>query len=179
MKTRVLIFITTAALIMLSISQTGTSTPYNKLNKEYDSLISAILTLPNAEKILGEDAHLTESTITIKDDVTKHQLAYIADSLDKKSGKTGAVYFRLDDYKDIASAHKIYRKFFNENKDHDGIKVLKDVGDEAYFHSDGENFYYISIRKGNKLIIMKVNKITSKTSLDDFNSLLRSITGKL
>ncbi len=140
---------------------------------------SIYLNLADAEKILGERTHITDSTVTINDIVTKSMFSFIADSLDKKSGKTGALYFLLDEYKDVQEAHKIYTKFYEENKDHEGVEILHDVGDEAYFHSDGENFYYISIRKGNKLIIMKVNKITSKTSLDEFNIVARNLASKL
>ena len=49
-----------------------------------------------------------------------------------------------------------------------GIKTLKNMGDEAYFHTDNQNFYFIMARKGNRMIRMKVNKVTSKTSLEQF-----------
>ncbi|NOS84134.1 MAG: hypothetical protein HOP31_03240 [Ignavibacteria bacterium] len=155
----------TVSLIFLYCSGTGSQVIHLKLT--------------DAAKILGENAHVADSSGTLKENVTRYQLAYIADSIDKKSGKTGAVYYVFDEYKDTESAHKIYKKFYDENKDHEGITVLKDVGDEAYFHSDGENFYYISVRKGNKMIMMKVNKITSKTSLDEFNRIARNIAEAL
>ena len=40
---------------------------------------------------------------------------------------------------------------------------LTDVGSEAYFHSDGENFLFVLIRNENFMIRMKVNKTTSHT----------------
>ena len=57
--------------------------------------------------------------------------------------------------------------------------MIHDLGDEAYFHSDGENFYFILVRKGLKMIRMKVNKITSNTSVAEFNRVARKITEAL
>jgi hypothetical protein len=42
------------------------------------------------------------------------------------------------------------------------------MGDEAYFHSDGQNFYFIIVRIGKRLFRIKVNKVTSHTSLNEF-----------
>ena len=38
------------------------------------------------------------------------------------------------------------------------------MGDEALQHSDNENFNMIIVRKGNKIVRLKVNKITGLTS---------------
>ena len=128
----------------------------------------------DSEKILGESGHIIDSALTIKDDVTEYKVSYRADSLDKETGKTGGLYYLFQEYKDTLNAKEVYSFFKKANKDHEGIKILHDAGDEAYFHSDEENFYYISIRKGSKLIIMKVNKITSRTSLNEFNTIARN-----
>ena len=53
------------------------------------------------------------------------------------------------------------------------------MGDEAYFHSDGQNFYFIIVRKGEKMFRIKVNKITSTTSLKEFNMIAKNITASL
>jgi hypothetical protein len=141
--------------------------------------LSNLFKLSDAERILGETAHLKDSVLTVKSDTVSYKCSYIADSEDQKAGKTGAIYVMFEDYKELASAKKVYASIWTSNKNHQGIKVLEGVGDEAYFHSDGQNFYFILVRKGGKILRMKVNKITSKTSLDEFNQVARNITVSL
>lgn len=137
-----------------------------------------LLLLSDAEKILGEPAHLTDSSTTTTADALTYHCAYAANSKDKKTEKTGNVYFLFEHYNQVASAQKKYSFIKTANQDH-GINVLDDLGDEAYFHTDKENFYFIMVRKGRKVFNMKVNKITSTTSLDEFNLVAKKITDAL
>jgi|GEM_PF-1271465 len=139
---------------------------------------SHFLTLADAQKIMGEPAHLIDSTTTIGTDETSYQSAYQADEVDAKTQKTGAIYFILQGYNELSAAQKRYSSIKDANKDH-GIKELTGLGDEAYFHTDNENFYFIMVRKGINVFNIKVNKITSKTSLDAFNKVAREITADL
>ena len=133
-----------------------------------------LLVLSDAEKILGESAYMIDSTSQHNDDVTTTHLAYRANAEDSHSKKTGVVYFLLEEYQDLAEAQKKY-KFIKEANEAHGIEVRKDLGDEAYFYSDRENFYFIIVRKGKKVFNMKVNKITSTTSLDKFNLIAKKV----
>jgi hypothetical protein len=137
-----------------------------------------LLTLSDAEKIVGEPAHLSDSSTTTKAGDLVYSCAYTANSKDNKTGKTGVIYFLFEHYKQVASAQKKYTFIKTANENH-GIKVLEGLGDEAYFHTDGENFYFIMVRKGAKVFNMKVNKITSTTSLDAFNLVAKKITDAL
>ena len=141
--------------------------------------IPIILSLPDAEKILGEAAHVTDSTLTIKEDVNQYLLTYTAKQVDTQTGKTGNLYYMFEQYDDASGAQKSYTSIKKSNENHEGVEVLQGVGDEAYFHSDSENFYFILIRKGKHMIRMKVNKITSNTSLEEFNAVARNITSAL
>jgi hypothetical protein len=140
--------------------------------------LNELLSLPDAEKILGEPAHIADPTSTTGADVTVYKCAYKANKEDTKSNKTGVVYFVAEDYGQLDAAKKKYAFIKTANQDH-GIKVLNDLGDEAYYHSDNENFYFIMVRKGTRVFNMKVNKITSLTSLDEFNRVARHITSIL
>jgi hypothetical protein len=138
-----------------------------------------LFTLRDAEKILGEPAHLTDSSSAFKENRSSFLSSYFANAIDSISGKTGAIYFLFEKYEQIHAAQKKYSSIKSANEGHEGIKVLHDVGDEAYFHSDGQNFYFIMVRKGKNVFNIKVNKITSNTSLDEFNRVARNITGSL
>ena len=57
-----------------------------------------------------------------------------------------------------------------------GIEIIHNLGDEAYFHSAKVHFYFIMVRKGKNVFNIKVNKITSSTSLKEFNKIANRIT---
>jgi len=46
------------------------------------------------------------------------------------------------------------------------------MGDEGWF---GDSPLFVYVRKGNKIFVMKVNKMTSLTSLDGFNQVVKNI----
>ena len=133
----------------------------------------------DAEKILGENAYLSDSSSTIKKDTLEIKRAYTANSPDQKTGKTGVIYFMIEEYDQDSSAKNAYNLIKVANESHEGVKTVHDMGDEAYFHSDGKNFYFILARKGKIMFRMKVNKITSHTSLNEFNLVSKKISDAL
>ena len=128
-----------------------------------------------AERILGEPAYLSDSAAIQHDNVTSLRLTYTAIKSVPGTDKTGNIYFLYEEYPDSVSAHSEYAHIFKANADHDGVEVLSSVCDDAYFHTDSENFYFIMGRKGKGIFRMKVNKITHKTSLSAFRKLAEDI----
>ncbi|WP_276131631.1 hypothetical protein [Polluticoccus soli] len=118
-----------------------------------------LFSLADAERILGEPARLSDSATSVVADTLIFQNTYTAIAADKKSGKTGNIYFMYEQYNDASTAHRLlaYYKTANEKN---GAQTVTGIGDEAWFHTDGQNFYFIMARKGNKAIRMKVNKLT-------------------
>jgi hypothetical protein len=139
---------------------------------------SRFLTLADSEKIMGEPMHLIDSSTILGPGSLTFQCSYAANEMDSKTQKTGAIYFLLEVFNEISGARERYSFIMESNRDN-GIKELTGLGDEAYFHSDGENFYFVMVRKGVNVFNMKVNKITSTTSLDAFNDVARQITAAL
>ena len=133
----------------------------------------------DAEKILGEKAYLSDSLSTIKKDTLEIKTAYTAISEDQKTDKTGVIYFMIEKYRHDSSAKNAYNFIKVANENHEGVKIIHDMGDEAYFHSDGHNFYFFLVRKGNIMFRIKVNKITSHTSLNEFNLISKKISDAL
>lgn len=134
-----------------------------------------LLSLREAEQLLGQGAHLSDSSYTAGVAILSWNLVYTADSADEKTGKTGNVYFMYEEYETIEDAQRTYADIKMGNGKHEGFKVLQGMGDEAYFHGDGENFMFILVRKGAKMFRMKVNKVTGKTSADSFNAVAANI----
>ncbi len=153
---------------------------------------SSLFTLPDAEKILGEPAHLTDSSSTtrgvaskhavndsvsaVKKDASTYGCAYKANSVDKKTGKTGIVYFLFEQYPQVSSAKTVYSFYKRANENNPGFKELHGLGDEAWF---GSSPLFVYVRKGDKIFVMKVNKMTSMTSSDEFNLIATQITAAL
>jgi hypothetical protein len=136
--------------------------------------LSRLFSLADAERILGQRAYLSDSSTTRNDAVLTYKCAFTANSEDMKVRKAGVVYFLAERYNQVSAARQKYTFIKEANEGH-GIKILHDLGDEAYFHSDGENFYFIMVRKGSCVVTMKVNKITGTTSLDAFQEVVRKI----
>jgi hypothetical protein len=137
------------------------------------------LTKVEAEKILGQKAQLTDSASYNEENIATFKSTYTADSKDPNTGKLGAIYFMVEQYKEIASAKETYASFKASNRNSAGFEILNDLGDEAWLHSDGENFYLIIVRKGEKMFRMKVNKVTSKTSMEAFRQVAKVITDRM
>lgn len=136
------------------------------------------LTLPDAEKILGKKAQLTTDSSSIGEGISTRSCAYTALEKDPVSGKPTAVYFMSEQYSRAAAAQKVYAGIFDSNKNHAGIQVLSNLGDEAYFHGS-EHFYFILVRKGAHMFRMKVNRVTRNTSLDEFNAVAKKMAQSL
>lgn len=134
-----------------------------------------LFTKTDADKIMGQSTHLSDSSSKIERLSASFLCAYLTDSKDSSTGKIGAIYFLFEQYQQVSDAKKKYTDIMLANKPH-GIKNLSNLGDEAYFHTDGAHFYFIMVRKGKHVFNIKVNKITSTTSLKEFNRVARRIT---
>jgi hypothetical protein len=140
---------------------------------------TSLFTLAEAEKILGEPAHLTNGTDSFDPGfATDERFVYTANDTDRVSGKLGVIYFLVQTYTTVAGAHERYAFIKKANENH-GIETLTGVGEEAYFHTDGENFLFIMARKGMKVLTMKVNKTTSHTSRAGFDEVARRVVGRM
>ena len=142
-------------------------------------LTKTYFTETDAENVLGEKCHLKDSSWGNKDNIVKFQSTYSAFAPDEKTGKTGVVYFMIEQYGSVKAAQEAYTTILKANSDHQGIKTLNDVGDEAYFHTDETNFCFVLARTSNLLFRIKVNKLTSHTSNEEFNKVSKRIAAEV
>jgi hypothetical protein len=138
----------------------------------------SLFTLSDAEKILGEATHVEDSTVSQTSEATNYSAAYKANAIDPKTTKTGAIYIMLQQYTETSAAQNRY-SFVKTANEKNGIQTLENVGDEAYYHSDNQNFYFIMARKGTRMLTIKVNKITSHTSKEEYNRIARQLVASL
>lgn len=149
-----------------------------------------IFSLADAEKIMGESGHLIDTTIKnageipkfidemskIKKEAYTYNSGYMANALDLNSGKTGIIYFVYEQYRTVSDAKTVYSHYEKANVNAIGYKILSDIGDEAWF---GSSPLFIYVRKANKIFVMKVNKMTSKTSVEQFNLIAHKIASNI
>ncbi|HTF02858.1 MAG TPA: hypothetical protein VK826_02500 [Bacteroidia bacterium] len=165
-------------LIALALVSCGTSEGSHQ-DAGTDSINPvALFTLSDAEKILGQPAALTDSGWTRDGNISTYRSTYTGNNKDQ-NGKLSVLYCLFEQHVSDSSAKQTYAAILKANADHEGIEERGDLGDEAYFHSDKENFCFIFIRKGNRLIRMKVNKLTDITSLDEFNRVAEKIVSQI
>ena len=98
---------------------------------------------------------------------------------DAKTGKTGKLYFMYEIYNGTSSAASSYKAIYEANRIHEGVEVVKDLGSEAYYHTDGTGFYFYLVRKNEKMFRLKLNKITSHSSALQFKTVTKQIADKL
>ena len=116
----------------------------------------------DAEKILGLPARPTESKTFTENNVLIRKCYWKATKDDLNSN----LYYLDEQYDNAESAHKVFDDIVVSNRNNPG-QSRPDIGDEAWFHSDGTNFCLLMVRKGNKIIRMKVSKLTKDTSVEE------------
>jgi ribosomal protein L24E len=77
------------------------------------------------------------------------------------------------------AAKNAYAEIYQANKRHEGVEIVPGLGDEAYYHSDGTNFYFFLVRKDKRMFRLKLNKVTSHSSVMNFKEVARLITDRL
>ncbi len=140
---------------------------------------STLLTLADAEKIMGEPAKLTGNSFIDKGDTLEYKCDYTALSQDPVTQKTGKLYFMYEIYSGAAAAASAYADIYKANSAHEGVEIVKGLGTEAYYHSDQTGFYFYLVRKNEKMCRLKLNKITSHSSLPEFKEAIKRVVDKL
>jgi hypothetical protein len=165
--------------LMLTCKETAAPDAPCMIQTDSDAIAPTLLTLSYAEKIMGEPAELTCNTFITKGDTLEYKCDYTAISPDQITRKTGKLYFMYEVYASVAAAENAYAFIYQANSGHQGVEIVTGVGDEAYYHSDGTNFYFYLVRKDEKMFRMKLNKVTSHSSEDSFKEVAKLIADEL
>jgi len=160
-------------------SSTGDSEPCAAIQPDSIAIASKQLTLADAEKIMGEPAMLSSNTFVQNASIPQYQCTYTALSEDDRTGKTGKLYFMSEVYIAEEVAKAAYAEIYEANRKHEGVEIVQGLGDEAYYHSDGTNFYFFLVRKNKTMFRMKLNKVTSHSSVTGFKEVAQIIVDRL
>jgi hypothetical protein len=136
------------------------------------------LTLQEAERILGEPCQLNNNESSALNGNHQYKSVYWANSSNEAANKV-ALYFAFESFGNENDAQKIFEELKTSNQNHTEFEVLKELGNEAFFHSDNKNFYLIIARKHNEIIRLKVNKITPKASVTELKKVANDIISRV
>jgi hypothetical protein len=131
------------------------------------------LTIQEAERILGEECELKESGNEAKEGGHKFKSTHIGNS-----SSNHALYFIFESYENELDAKKTFETFKVSNQSFQGFETIENIGDEAFFHTDKENFGLIIARNGNEIIRLKVNKLNTKTSISELKKVAADIIAR-
>jgi hypothetical protein len=134
------------------------------------------LTIQEAERILGESCQLKESESIAENGGHKFKSTHLGNFSNEKTNH--ALYFVFESYRDESSAKKTFETFRLSNQSFEGFETIENIGNEAFFHTDRENFGLLIARKGNEIIRLKVNKLNPKTSIIELKKVAADIIGR-
>jgi len=132
----------------------------------------------DAERILGLPAKETDHLSKEKDGVSRFECTFTATE-NADANRISHLYYVYEQYKNAASAHDVYQGILSANNGMSGQKQLDRLGDEAWLHTDSENFELLIFRKNNHMVRMKINKLTDRTSVPELLSVMRRMADTL
>lgn len=134
------------------------------------------LSLSEAEKIMGEPLRLNDSSSGYSGGVYFYKSSYFSNTTD--TNKIGRFYYMYEEYDREADAHNVYQGFKIANEKNSPLTDLS-FGDEGYYQGPPGPPPFILVRKGNKMLRLKINRSTSNTSLDEFMTVSKKIVVSL
>jgi hypothetical protein len=140
---------------------------------------SVTLNLGAAERILGSPSHLERDTAYLDDGTRAYQSAFHDDSADPVTGKTGILYFMHEEYETATAARFFLDSTLRANHVNPAEGVRTEGGAELHYLAGGRVVRMVMILKGNHLLRLKVNPLTSRYSLDEFQKVARELATQL
>ena len=137
------------------------------------------MSFSEAEKILGTKVELVANSRISTAEKTRFECTYRAIEKDKTSGKDINLFFLVEESSTEAQAKQVYARIWESNKNHQGIEVLSGIGDEAYYHSDRQNFHFLMARKGKFSIRFKIAKASETTSPEELKAFTKRVVEQL
>ncbi len=139
-----------------------------------------ILILDDAQKVIGDSCILSENKREIINGVLTYHCAYTSVQPSIATRKSSLLTLHLEDYQNDETASKAYaiiRKSLQSSK---GLKVVRNLGDEAYFHTDGVNrhFAFVFVRQHNRLMRLRLTNLGPNASFPALMELSRKIIAK-
>lgn len=132
-----------------------------------------------AEEILGRPAHLSMQKTETTDNIVKHRCTYSMIRTGDAESRESNLYYLFEEYDKTVTAEKSFARIISQNEGMPDLYRLPGFGDEAIIQTDSMNFQLIIVGKSDKIIRIKVNKVTATTSMKEMKTITKKITDSL
>jgi len=138
-----------------------------------------VLDVADAERILGNKSRLEKVTAYLDEEARAYQAFFRDDQLDPATGKTGALGYRYEEYQSAEAARSYLDSTLKANRlsPKDGIRM--EGGAELHYFTGGSVVRMFMALKGNRLIVLKVNPVTSRYSLVELRKVAAELAKRL
>ena len=138
-----------------------------------------VLDVGQAERILGNESRLEKVTAYLDEGTRAYRSSFRDVRLDPATGKTGALGYRYDEYQSAEAARSYLDSTLKANRlsPKDGIHM--EGGAELHYFTGGNVIRMFMVLKGNRLIGLKVNPVTSHYSLVELRKVAAELAKQL
>jgi hypothetical protein len=172
-------FIALAVLVSSGgcFSQPAFQDPFTR--PQIDWKPTLVLDVGQAERILGNESRLEKVTAYMDEGTRAYRSSFRDDRLDPATGKTGALGYRYDEYQSAEAARSYLDSTLKANRlsPKDGIRM--EGGAELHYFAGGNVIRMFMVLKGNRLIGLKVNPVTSHYSLVELRKVAAELAKQL
>jgi len=130
----------------------------------------------NAAKLLGEKFRGEDQGM--KESATEKSWGCTFMRTEETSTRSPKIYFSIKKSVSIDSAVDAFSEMRKSNSGKPGWEEWSGVGDEASTHTDAPNFHLVTVRKGAKTIVIKINPADG-ILLSDVKTISEKLTTKL
>ena len=140
---------------------------------------SLVLGAGEAARILGNQSRLEKVTAYQDEGAKVYQSAFRDDWRDPTTGKSGILYYMYEEYPSADAAKSFLAATLKANQIDpvDGIRTKS--GAELHYLTGGEVVRMAMVLKGNRLIRLKVNQVTSRYRLSGFKEVAGEFANQL
>lgn len=108
-----------------------------------------------------------------------YQSAFRDDWQDPTTGKTGILYYMYEDYLSADAAKSFLAETLTANHIDPANGITTKSGAELHYLTGGEVVRMAMVLKGNRLIRLKVNQVTSRYRLGEFKDVVGELANQL
>ena len=138
-----------------------------------------VLDVGDAEDILGNKSRLEKVTAYLDGGTRAYQVRFRDDHLDPATGKTGVVGYKYEEYQSAEAARSYLDSTLKANRLNPRDAIRMEGGAELHYFNGGNVIRMFMMLRENRLIVIKVNPVTSRYSLVELRKVAAELAKRL
>jgi hypothetical protein len=138
-----------------------------------------VLDVAEADRILGNESRLERVTAYLDEGTRAYQSSFRDDRLDPATGKKGVLGYMYEEYQSAEAARSFLDSTLKANRISPEDAIRMEGGAELHYFTGGNVIRMVMVLKGNRLIRLKVNPVTSHYSLVEFRKVAAELAKQL